>query len=145
MPQTESQHRQIESLRPSRERIFGFRSEPAANKNHHQHGNQGDGQDRGKSHGESFGPRQRTEHAPFLSFEKEDRQKRHQDNEQGKEDGRANLFCRAHQNASPLLFCQLGSRGSVCVNVFREVAVTVLDHNDGRVDQHAYGQCQTAK
>src|SRR5690348_3310413 len=89
--------------RPSRKWIFRFGMKVAANEDDHQDGNERNGKNRRKCHGKRLGPCQRAKHAPFLRFEKKDGQKRNQNHEQGKENGRADLFRRAHQDSSPFL------------------------------------------
>ena len=79
MAQRETNHRQIDRLRQSRDRIFRFRPEPAFDEHQHQDGDKRDRQHRRESHGNGLGPGQRPEHATFLRFEQKHREERNDD------------------------------------------------------------------
>src|SRR6184192_1980923 len=74
--------------------VLRFRSQSPANKKNHEHGDKCDGQQGRESYCQRLGPGQCPEHSSFLRFKQENRKKGHDDDEQGEEDGGADLFGR---------------------------------------------------
>ncbi len=74
-----------------------------ADENDHQDRNERDGKNGRESDGESFCPGEWAKHAAFLRFEEKYGQERDEDDQQRKEDCRADLLCAAQENVSPLL------------------------------------------
>ena len=79
MAQRETNDRQIDRLRQSRDRIFRFRPQPPLDEDQHQDGDKRDRQHRRESHGNGLGPGQWPEHATFLRFEQKHREERNDD------------------------------------------------------------------
>ena len=101
---------------------------------------QRDGEQRREDQRQSLGPRQRAEHAAFLRFKQEYRQERDDNYDERIEQSRANLLRRA--NKDPAAFCSADLPGIIALC---EMAIAVLHHDDGRIDEHADGQRQSAQ
>jgi hypothetical protein len=104
MSQAEFQGWQVNRLCDTRNWIGTFRPQTAPNHHHHQYWHKCDGKDRGGADRQGLGPCQWSEHAPFLRFEQKDRHKGNNDDDQGKEERRANLFGCVDKNGVPLRF-----------------------------------------
>ena len=76
--------RHIQSDQKAAHRISCFRANPTANEQNEQYRSEGNGQKRGKKHGERFRESQRFKESPFLTLQRKDRQKRNRDDEQAK-------------------------------------------------------------
>ncbi len=142
MMQTEAQHGQIDGLRGARNRIGALGTEASTNEHDHEHRNERDGEDGRGTDGERLGPSERAEHAARLRLEQKHGQKRNDNNEQRKEQCRANLFGRVNENPPAL---RLGDRVRCILMSLGEMPVTILDHNDRGIDQHADGERKTTE
>ena len=109
-------------------------------KTEHEHGNECDREKRGKAHREGFRPGQRPEHTAFLRFQQEHWQERNDDNDEREENRRAYLLRRIEQDTAALHFVNRPVFLS-----FREMAVPVLDHDDGGVHEHSDGKGKSAQ
>src|SRR6266436_9140560 len=104
MVQAEAQDRQVNRLRDAREWIGTLWSQSASNQHNHQDWDQRNSQNGGRTDCQGLGPRQRAEHASFLSFEQKDRQEGNDDDEQRKEERRADLPGCVDENRPTLWF-----------------------------------------
>src|SRR5215469_12842463 len=140
--ETQAQKRKVERLRDPGNRIPRFWSQTPANEKNHQNGHQRDCEHRRETDGESLSPREGTEHASFLRLEQKHRKKRNHDDQKRKENSGRDLFGRVEKN---LLALRLGNRRRCACLMFRELAIAVLNHNNGCIDQNTDSQGQASK
>ena len=119
---------------PSIQRIRLLRPNAPLYQEAHQNRHERDREQRRRRHGEGLGERQRPEQAALLILEREDRQERERDDQEGHEKRRPDLL-RGGEDPFPVRSVRLAL----------DVLVQILDHDDGRVDHRSDGDGDAAE
>ena len=143
MPEHGIEHGLIDADQHAVKRVFSFVRNPAADPIAHQHRNQRDRQPGSRRHGVGFGKRQGAEQAPFLSFQREHRNKGQRDDQQRKKKCRAHFACRIG-NHFPARFAFQRFVG-VRVVPDLDFFVRVFNHHYRGVDHRADGNGDAAE
>ena len=139
MVQAPAQDGQIDGLRDAGEGVGALGEHVAAEEDGHERGDERDGEQRGEDEREGFGPGERAEHSALLRLKQEDGEEGDDDDDERVKEGRANLLRGADEDGAALLLVHWRTAA------LGEVAVAVLDHDDGGVNEHADGEGESAE
>src|ERR1700722_17722267 len=146
MTQAPSDHRQIGGLEETRDGVVLLGAQAlAADEEDHEHGDHGDRENGGERNRERFCVSERPEHPTFLGLEQEHRKERDDYNNQREKNRTTDLLGGRQQDSSPFIFGYRLAFQRCIVLRLRQVPISVLDHHDRSVDEHAYRQGQSAE